>query len=82
MAVRKLSVSLDEDTATHAAQAAQREGISMSAWLDTAARRALLLEAGLDAVRRWEGEHGHLSVEELERADRVLDRGASHASVD
>ena len=75
MAVRKLSVALDESVATKAAEAAKRRGISLSSWLDTAARRALVLEAGLDAVREWEAEHGELSADELTWADGVLDAG-------
>lgn len=80
MAVRKLSVALDEDTATNAALAAQRHGLSMSAWLNAAAQRALHIEAGLHAVREWEDEHGHLTSEELGWADHVLDRSTSPRS--
>ena len=80
MAVRKLSVALDESVATKAAEAAKRHGISLSSWLDTAARRALVLEAGLDAVREWEAEHGELSADELTWADGVLDAGTDRAT--
>lgn len=73
MAVRKLSVALDEAVARGAASAADRHGLSLSAWLNAAAERALLLEEGLAAVRAWEAEHGELSNDELAWADAILD---------
>lgn len=74
MGVRKLSVALDESVAADAATAAERHGVSLSAWLNAAAERALLVEAGLSGVKAWEAEHGELSDEELAWADSVLDR--------
>ena len=41
MSVRKLSVALDGAVADGAATSAKREGVSLSAWLDRAAREAL-----------------------------------------
>jgi hypothetical protein len=69
-----LSVALDESVAAAAAAAAEREGLSLSAWLSRAAERALVLERGLKAVRAWEREHGSLTSAELADADKVLDR--------
>ncbi len=77
MAVRKLSVALDETIAAEAASAAERRGVSLSAWLNAAADRALVLESGLDGVAAWEAEHGELSAEELAWADSILDGGSS-----
>lgn len=74
MPVRTLSVALDEDIAARARASARAEGVSLSAWLDRAARRALTIERGLAAVRDWEAEHGAFSTDELERADAALDR--------
>jgi len=74
MAVRKLSIALDEAVAAEVARAAEREGIAVSAWLNRAAARALAVDAGLDAVHDWEAEHGALTDEELAAADTVLDR--------
>lgn len=73
MAVRKLSVALDEDVAAAAAASAERRGLSLSAWLNDAAARALAIEDGLAAVAEWEAEHGPLADEELEAADAVLE---------
>ncbi len=66
-------MALDESVAAEAARAALRRGVSLSAWLNAAAERALVLEAGLAGVREWEAEHGELSAEELAWADSVLD---------
>ena len=72
MAVKKLSVSLDESVAERAASAAASHGVSLSAWLNAAAERAICIEDGLAAVREWEEEHGGLSAEELAWADKVI----------
>ena len=73
MAVRKLSVALDDDVAAAAATSAERRGLSLSAWLNDAAARALAIEDGLGAVAEWETEHGPLTDDELAAADAVLD---------
>lgn len=72
MAVKKLSVALDEDIADRAYSSAERLGLSLSAWLNRAAERALSIEAGLAAVAEWESENGELSDAELRAADAVL----------
>jgi hypothetical protein len=77
MAVRKLSVALDEAVAEEASSAAKRHGVSMSAWLNAAAEVALVAERGLAVVREWEAEHGELTAEELTWADSVLDAVAN-----
>lgn len=77
MAVRKLSVALEESVAAQAATVAERRGVSLSAWLNAAAERALLIEQGLAGVAEWEAEHGELSAEELAWADSVLDRSVT-----
>jgi hypothetical protein len=76
MAVKKLSVALDGTVAAQVAAAAERAGMSVSAWLNRAAENELAIEAGLDAVREWESDHGALSPEELAAADSLLDRVA------
>lgn len=76
MAVKKLSVALDEQVADAAAKSAERQGLSLSAWLNRAAENALAVEDGLAAVAEWEAEHGALTEEELATADAALDGGA------
>lgn len=76
MVVRKLSIALDEVVVADALNAAERRGVSLSAWLNAAAERALILEEGLAQVRVWESEHGELTDDELAWADSILDRGS------
>lgn len=76
MTVKKLSVALDGSVAQGAALAAQRHGVSLSAWLNAAAERALLVEEGLAAVQAWEADHGELTAQELAWADTVLNPAA------
>jgi hypothetical protein len=70
---QKLSIALDELVAHAARQAAERRGISLSAWLNEASRNALAIEDGLSAVAEWEAEHGPLSPADLLAADVALD---------
>jgi len=74
MPVRKLSVALEDEVADAASRAAARSGLSLSAWLNSAAEHALAIEEGLDAVRAWEADHGALTADELAAADRILDQ--------
>ncbi len=73
MSARKLSVTLEAPVAAAAKQAAERRGVSLSAWLNEASQNALAIEDGLAAVAEWEAEHGKLTPEDLARADAVLD---------
>ena len=74
MPVKKISVALEGSVASRASEAAERHGLSLSAWLNAAAERALTIEAGLDAVAEWETEHGTFTAEELAWADSVIDQ--------
>jgi hypothetical protein len=77
MPTHKLSISLHESVFLAAKRAAERRGISLSAWLNDAAERALetevSIEAGLAGVAEWEAENGPITAEELAEADAVLD---------
>lgn len=77
--MRKLSVALDEGVAEAASVSAERQGLSLSAWLNRAAENALAVEEGLAAVAEWEAEHGALTAAELAAADAVLDAGHGSA---
>lgn len=50
--------------------AAAAEGLSVSAWMTEAARRALVVRDGLRAVAEWERDHGALTDAELDAARR------------
>jgi hypothetical protein len=66
----KLAITVDPDVYVQVVAAAEAEGISVSAWMTSAARRALQVRDGLAAVAEWEAEHGALTAAELEAARR------------
>lgn len=72
--VKKLSVALDANVAESAARVAANRGMSLSAWLNDAARKALKVEEGLAAVREVEREHGPFSEEAKGRARAEWER--------
>lgn len=64
----KLAITVDPDVHAQIIAAAAAEGLSVSAWMTAAARRALIVRDGLAAVAEWEAEHGAFTREELEAA--------------
>ena len=64
----KLAISVDPQVHAQVIAAAAADGISVSAWMTDAARRALRVRDGLAAVAEWEAEHGPLTPAELARA--------------
>jgi hypothetical protein len=72
----KLAITVDADVHAKVLSAARMDGRSVSAWITSAARRALLVRDGLAAVAEWEAEHGAFSEAELSAA-RARIRGAA-----
>jgi hypothetical protein len=68
----KLAITVDPDVHAQVVAAAHEEGVSVSAWMTTAARRALRIRDGLAAVAEWEAEIGPLTDEELQAARRRM----------
>lgn len=66
----KLAITVDPEVHTAVVAAAREEGTSVSAWMTSAARRALLARDGLRAVAEWEAEHGALADAEIAAARR------------
>jgi hypothetical protein len=66
----KLAITVDPDVHRGVVAAADAEGISVSAWMTRAARRALVVRDGLEAVREWEAENGPLTEAEVAQARR------------
>ena len=66
----KLAITIDPDIHGNILAAAARDGVSVSAWMTTAAREALQRRAGLAAVARWEKQHGSFTTEEMNEARR------------
>ena len=74
----KLAITVDRAVHAKVLDAAEAEGLSVSAWMTAAARQALLVRDGLVAVAEWEAEHGPFTPEELESARRRVSRGSRH----
>lgn len=68
----KLAITVDAEVHAQLIAAAEADGVSVSAWMTTAARRALLVRDGLRAVAEWEAEHGSFTDAEMERAHRTV----------
>jgi hypothetical protein len=66
----KLAITVDADVHERVLAAATEEGVSVSAWMTAAARRALLVREGLRGVAEWEKEYGELTEAELDAARR------------
>jgi hypothetical protein len=64
----KLAITVDPDVHDRVLDAAAAEGMSVSAWMTSAARKALLVRDGLAAVAEWEADHGALTEAELAAA--------------
>lgn len=68
----KITITIDPDVHDKILAAADREGVSISAWMTSAAREALQRRAGLAAVAEWEMQHGPFSAEEMAEARRSV----------
>ena len=76
----KLAITVDPDIHRRVIAAAADEGVSVSAWMTDAARRALLVRDGLQAVAEWEAEQGAFTEVELAAArGRVADESRRSA---
>jgi hypothetical protein len=64
----KLAITVDPDVHGQVLAAAAARGMSISAWMTDAARRALRRQDGLAAVHEWEAQHGPLTDKEMEEA--------------
>lgn len=70
----KLAITVDPDVHERVVKAAARDGVSVSAWMTEAARRALVVRDGLSAVDEWERLNGPFTPEEIANArQRVAD---------
>ncbi len=74
----KLAITVDAEVHDQVLAAAAEEGVSVSAWMTAAARRALLVRDGLRAVAEWEAEHGAFSADELDAAHRRVAGEVAH----
>jgi hypothetical protein len=66
----KLAITIDPDVHRGVVAAAAAEGMSVSAWMTEAARKALVVRDGLRGVAEWEAENGALTEAEMTAARR------------
>ncbi len=64
----KMAITVDPEVHAGIVEAAAADGMSVSAWMTDAARRALVVRDGLAGVAEWEARHGALTPEELDAA--------------
>lgn len=64
----KLAITVDPAVHERVVNAAAQDGISVSAWMTEAARRALVVRDGLAAVAEWERSNGRFTPEEMAAA--------------
>lgn len=67
-----MAITVDPEVHAGVVAAAAADGMSVSAWMTDAARRALVIRDGLAAVSEWEARQGVLTAEELDTARRRL----------
>jgi hypothetical protein len=70
----KLAITVDAEVHERVLDAAAEDGMSVSAWMTDAARRALLVRDGLAAVAEWETEQGALTDAEMTKARQRVRR--------
>jgi hypothetical protein len=68
----KLAITVDPTVHEKILAEASREGVSVSAWMTSAAREVLQRRAGLAAIAEWEKQHGAFSEEEMDQARRTV----------
>ncbi len=76
----KLAITVDPDVHAGVVAAAEAEGVSVSAWMTAAARKALKVKDGLAGVAEWEAEHGAFSEAELAAARERVSRSGARRS--
>jgi hypothetical protein len=68
MPVERFSLTMDPKLGAAVRQAAERAGMSVSAWVSKAAAERVRNEALGFALERWEEENGPITEEELDDA--------------
>lgn len=71
----KIAITVDPDVHEMLVEAAEEDGLSVSAWVTEAVRRKLKIRDGLRIVAEWEAENGPFTEEELAAADRWITEG-------
>ncbi|MGW7754403.1 hypothetical protein ACWGK6_23205 [Streptomyces violaceusniger] len=78
MSLERVTITIPSETLSAAKDAADREGMSVSAWLSRAAERAAKVEAGLIAAEEVLAEIGPPTPEEQAWVDDFMDTVTRH----
>ncbi|MFC8915696.1 hypothetical protein ACFT5C_07980 [Streptomyces sp. NPDC057116] len=73
MSLERVTITIPSETLEAVRQAAERDGLSVSAWLSRAAEKAAKIEAGLAAAEEVLTELGPPTPEEQAWVDSVMD---------
>lgn len=66
----KLAITVDPQVHDGVLAAAEREGVSVSAWITSAARQVLKRQEALAVIGAWEAENGAFTEQEMAQARR------------
>jgi len=72
MPVDRFSLTMDPDLGAAVREAAERAGVSVSAWLSKAAAERVRNELLGIALERWQEENGPFTEEELDDAREAM----------
>ena len=70
----KLAITVDPKVHRGIIDAAEDDGLSVSAWLTRVARKELQIRDGLAAIAEYEAEHGAFTEEEIAAARAANER--------
>ncbi|MFI7059497.1 hypothetical protein ACIBL3_00825 [Kribbella sp. NPDC050124] len=82
MSVKKKTLSFDEELWAAVERRARDAETTPSAYVNELVAKSERLYRGLEAVSEWESEHGELTAEQLDWADRALDEARREAADD
>jgi hypothetical protein len=82
MVVKKKTLSFDEELWSAVERRAREAATTPSAYVNELVARSERLYRGLEAVSDWESEHGALTADQLDWADRALASAQSEAADD
>lgn len=71
----KITISLPEELEEQVRKDAAREGLTVSAWIAEAIRKASRRERMREAIEWYEAEHGKFTEGDIASVDRWIERG-------
>lgn len=72
MPVDRFSITMDPELGKAVREAAEAEGMSVSAWVARAAEDRVRLKLLAEYFEEWEAEHGAITEDEMAAADEFM----------